>query len=310
MSFANNIHRSGPAILFKNEFSTAVYPAIPLNNITNVYFEFCVDFFRGRLLYAENASVGTFISVKLTSPALVRLELRLLKEEYENDPQPDYAYIVISAPVQNGSAKAGNCRWHSLDIRLDFFNHILLLVVDGNAAYSSSVRDALGWPTDAFGQMTYFGRLQSSLFTDTSKILHFTASMENAFMGTLRNLFVRSWTIKRGLNYAVSGETKEPVQQSSLMIPSMLLNYAVISPGISNCYLLTRNKYISRTGDQMKKSFTPNFNVLNLLSYFYGCPPGSLCLDREDGPSCGCGVKDPTKQFCSLRTSNLPNVFY
>uniref|UniRef100_A0A0X3PD61 Neurexin-1a n=1 Tax=Schistocephalus solidus TaxID=70667 RepID=A0A0X3PD61_SCHSO len=309
MSFASSdIHQLGPAIIFKNEFSTAVYPAIPLRNITNVYFEFCVQTFRGRLLYAENANVGTFISVRLTSPSLVRLELRLLTEDFESNSQRAHEHIVLSAPLQNRSTRTGECKWHSIDIRLDFFNQILLLVVDGNSAYSSAVPDALGWPDDGFGQRTYFGRLQSSLFTDASKILHFTASMEHAFVGTMRNFFVRSWTKKRGNNYAISEEDREPPQHLSLMIPSMLLNHASLSTGISNCYQISRKRYLSGLVDH-KKTFSPAFDVLNLFSYSNGCPAGSLCLDREDGPYCGCGVKDPTKGFCSLQPSPPDMVF-
>ncbi len=66
-----------PAVILKHTSSTVEYGKVELNPETSIVLEFYGDVLQGRLLYAENTTMGTFISLKLVRPGSLRFEMKL-----------------------------------------------------------------------------------------------------------------------------------------------------------------------------------------------------------------------------------------
>ncbi|KAL5966427.1 Neurexin-1 [Taenia solium] len=199
---------SGPAIVLKDAISTVEYAGIPLISETSLFIEFYGHSLQGRLLYAENATMGTFISLKITRPGTLRFEMKLTATNRSHQ------FIILSAPLDRTAD-----RWHSADLRISLKKKVVILFVDGKNAYPIHIDDvAADAARYSFGDYLHVGRLPPNLQADASKVVHFTAAMESAFVGNLKNIFVNS----------------------RALLPLKFLNGAEIAPGLSYCHQMSR----------------------------------------------------------------------
>lgn len=204
----------GPAIILKDVTSTVEYAGIPLIPETSLFLEFYGHSLQGRLLYAENATMGTFISLKINRPGTLRFEMKLTATN------KSHQFIILSAPLDHTAVQ-----WHSVDLRISLIKKVAVLIMDGKNAYPVQLVDTL--PTSvkySFGNFLYVGRLPPKLQSDASKVVHFTAAMEFAFVGNLKNMYVNG----KGL------------------FPLIVLNGAEIATGLSYCHYLGRQ--VTRSG--------------------------------------------------------------
>ncbi|VDO00519.1 unnamed protein product [Rodentolepis nana] len=201
---------SGPAVVLKDALSTLEYAGISLLPETSIYLEFYGHTLQGRLLYAENPSVGTFISLRINRPGMLRFEMKLPATNRSHQ------FTILSAKLDH---RADN--WHSATIHISLTKMLTVLYVDGSNAYPAHLTDKVpDTAMNAFGDYLYIGRLPPYLISDSTKVVHFTAAIETSFVGIIRNIFVNS----RGL------------------IPLNAYNGAEITAGLSSCYLLDRRK--------------------------------------------------------------------
>ncbi|VDM18497.1 unnamed protein product [Hydatigera taeniaeformis] len=205
---AGGLEYSGPAITLKDALSSVEYAGIPLISETSVFIEFYGNSLQGRLFYAENATMGTFISLKINRPGTLRFEMKLTATNRSHQ------FIILSAPLDRTTN-----RWHSADLRISLKKKVVILFVDGKNAYPIHIDDVVANAARySFGPYLHVGRLPPNLQADASKVVHFTAAMESAFVGNLRNIFANG----------------------KALLPLKVLNGAEIAPGLSYCYRLRR----------------------------------------------------------------------
>lgn len=281
-SFAPILCRTGPSLLMKDGFSTALYPRIPLESTTVIFFEFQCATLKGRLLYAENVSMGTFISIKLVDPGTLRFEMKILK-------QVGHQFIILSAILTKNP-------WHSVEIRIDLLNGQILVIVDGEGAYPASVHDIKSPFQDSFGDTIYVGRLQNSLLKDASKVVHFTAAMEKSFVGLLRNFIVSF--VKNGLIPTING-----------MHPYRLLNGAELATGITWCHNMPSNDLYLLSQVQLTSLSSQTSKAIESFQVD-SCPKHAVCMDGNDGPHCGCRSRNPANGFCLFRKFHVTFEFF
>ncbi|KAM7535834.1 hypothetical protein Aperf_G00000097724 [Anoplocephala perfoliata] len=199
---------SGPAIVLKYASSAVEFDGFSLLPETSIFFEFYGHSLQGRLLYAENASMGTYISLKLNRPGTLRFEMKLRATNRSHQ------FIILSAQLDRSTMK-----WHSANLRIYLLKKLAVLYVDGRDAYPAYLDDAVPSATQvSFGDYLYVGRLPPSLRSDASKVVHFTAAIESSFVGNIRSLFANG----RGLE------------------PLRVFNGAEIATGLSFCHVLSR----------------------------------------------------------------------
>ncbi|VDK33927.1 unnamed protein product [Taenia asiatica] len=199
---------SGPAVVLKDVISTVEYAGIPLISETSLFIEFYGHSLQGRLLYAENATMGTFISLKITRPGTLRFEMKLTATNRSHQ------FIILSAPLDRTAE-----RWHSADLRISLKKKVVILFVDGKNAYPIHIDDVVADAARySFGDYLHVGRLPPNLQADASKVVHFTAAMESALVGNLKNMFVNG----------------------RALLPLKVLNGAEIAPGLSYCHQMSR----------------------------------------------------------------------
>lgn len=198
----------GPVIVLKDVTSTVEYTGIPLKPETSLFLEFYGHPLQGRLFYAENATMGTFISLKINRPGTLRFEMKLTATNRSHQ------FIILSAPLEHSRDQ-----FHSIDLRISLARKVAVLFVNGRNAYPVRLVDTMADSVKySFGDYLYMGRLPQKLLEDASKVVHFTAAMEFSFVGILKSIFVN----RKGL------------------IPLNVSSGAEIAAGLSHCYHLNR----------------------------------------------------------------------
>nr|CDS33708.1 hypothetical protein HmN_000532600 [Hymenolepis microstoma]CUU99132.1 hypothetical transcript [Hymenolepis microstoma]CUU99133.1 hypothetical transcript [Hymenolepis microstoma] len=201
---------SGPAVVLKDALSTLEYAGISLLPESSISLEFCGHTLQGRLLYAENPSMGTFISLRINRPGTLRFEMKLPASNRSHQ------FIIFSAKLNPHDDD-----WHSANIHISLPKMLAVLYVDGSDAYPAHLSDMVpDTAMNSFGNFLYIGRLPPYLISESNKVVHFTAAIENSFVGIIRNIFVNN----RGLK------------------PLNAYNGAEITTGLSFCYILDRRK--------------------------------------------------------------------
>ncbi|VDL59832.1 unnamed protein product [Hymenolepis diminuta] len=201
---------SGPAVVLKDALSTVEYAGVSLLPETSISLEFYGHSLQGRLLYAENASMGTFISLKINRPGTLRFEMKLTASNRSHQ------FIILSAKLNRHYGK-----WHSANIRISLPKLLTVLYMDGRDAYLARLEDVVpDTAINSFGDFLYIGRLPPHLVSESTKVVHFTAAIETSFVGNIRNIFVNN----RGLE------------------PLNAYNGAEITSGLSFCYILRTSK--------------------------------------------------------------------
>ncbi|EUB63390.1 Neurexin-1-alpha [Echinococcus granulosus] len=215
MILAGALKYGGPAVVLKDAKSTVEYASVSLISETSLFIEFSGHSLQGRLLYAENATMGTFISLKINRPGTLRFEMKLTATNRSHQ------FVILSAPLDRTADQ-----WHSADLRISLREKVVILFVDGKNAYPTHIEDvAANTARYSFGGYLHVGRLPPNLLADASKVVHFTAVMEFAFVGNIKSIFVNG---------------RAP-------LPLKALNGAEIAPGLSHCHLLSRE--VARGGD-------------------------------------------------------------
>ncbi|CUT98709.1 neurexin [Echinococcus multilocularis] len=271
---AGALKYGGPAVVLKDAKSTVEYASVPLFSETSLFIEFSGHSLQGRLLYAENATMGTFISLKINRPGTLRFEMKLTATNQSHQ------FIILSAPLDRTADQ-----WHSADLRISLKEKVVILFVDGKSAYPIRIEDvAVNTARYSFGGYLHVGRLPPNLIADASKVVHFTAVMEFAFVGNIKSIIVNG---------------RAP-------LPLKALNGAEIAPGLSHCHLLSRE--VARGGDS--HWFCPqNLSCLDGLDGpKCGCNENSrklgICRFQSDRPNLVFGEKTWLNFFPVIDTFN------
>lgn len=199
---------SGPAIVLKHTKSTAIFSRIALEPETIIMMEFWGNNLQGRLLYAENATTGTFISLKLVRPGTLSLEIKLSSLSQSLSASHQLIHLSVALNIKM-------TRWNSIELRIQLHENHAVLFVNGKNAFPIQItgKAPLVHEKYAFGSVTYLGRVTSYMNGNNNQLVHYTASMEPSFMGIIRNFVVNGVKMK----------------------PKDLLNGAEIAFGLSFC---------------------------------------------------------------------------